>query len=72
LSGTNGGNYLPTDIWNGHPPNASLEVTFAPVEYYAAHIGNALLNFRGNTSAFEDGADRFSWKVGKELPIYAA
>jgi len=68
-SGTNDGNYLPADTRNGHRPNTSLEVMCALLEYYAAYIGNVLRTFRGNVSALEDGAERYSRNVGKELPI---
>ena len=67
-SRANGGNYLPADIRHGRPPNTSVEVICALLECYAAYIGNALRTFRGNMSTLEDGADRFSWNVGKELP----
>jgi hypothetical protein len=60
LSGTTGGNYLPAHIQIGHSPNTSLEVICALLEYYAAYRGNSLPTFRGNMSALEDGADRFS------------
>jgi len=33
LYGTTGGNYLPDDIRNGHPPNTSLEVICALMKY---------------------------------------
>jgi len=56
----------------------NIDEICALLGYYAAHTGNSSQIFRGNISApssrvpLEDGADRLSRNVGKELPIYAA
>ena len=42
--------------------------------YYAASSGNSLAIFRDNIFLFlnpEDGTDRFSWNVGREIPLLA-
>jgi len=52
-----------------------VDETFAILRYYAASSGNSLQAFRDNLSVplnLEDGADRLSLNVGKELPLLAA
>ena len=57
-----------------------VDENFAHLGYYAASSGISLPAFRGNLSvpssrvkiSLEDGTDRLSRKVDKELPLHAA
>jgi len=52
-----------------------VDETYALLSYYAARSGNSLQTFRDNLSVplnLEDGADRLSLSVGKELPLLTA
>jgi len=57
-------------------PPRNIDEFGALLGYYAAYSDNSSPNFRDNLSAplmtLEDGTDRLSRNVGKELPLYPA